>query len=161
MDLKIKSLQFLETAKINLEKDLYLVPIVVVNDMHGKGAMIVAQFPKNIDSIGKTMGFRQIAKTLKKKGITPYEAVFIAEGWVAEVKKDENVFKYAPSEHPNRREAITITARNSDNSQNVLIMQFFEKADGKIDFKELKVSGAKDRGEGLLDYLFLPDTISN
>ena len=77
------------------------------------------------------------------------EAVFICESWLAAA--DSTV---APSEHPNRQEAIMITGRNRDNTKGVFATQVFTTQDNRIIWQAPDITIKPGIAEGLVDLIF-------
>ena len=90
------------------------------------------------------------------------EAILVAESWyVGKPEKDD--LKVAPSEHPERKEAITLVGRDATESRSVFAIQPFSRdAQNKPVFEPLVLdqfdgsAPTEYYSTGLLDYLFFP-----
>jgi len=102
--------------------------------------------------------FDLLGSSLSNSGKGLLEAIMIAESWYVEQPTQPSV---RPSQHPNRKEAITLVGRNASGSESIFALQPFARdARQKPIFEPLQlktVSGdfpAAFYLVGLLDYLF-------
>ena len=91
------------------------------------------------------------------------EAILVAESWyVGKPDIDANL-EVAPSQHPDRKEAITLVGRNATESRSVYAIQPFSRDEqNKPVFEALELdqfdgsAPTEYYSTGLLDYLFFP-----
>ncbi|MBC8335713.1 MAG: hypothetical protein ISR59_02380 [Anaerolineales bacterium] len=89
------------------------------------------------------------------------EAILVAESWYVGKPEIDAHLEVAPSQHPNRKEAISLVGRNSTGLQSVYAIQPFSRdAQNKPVFEPLELdqfdgsAPTEYYSTGLLDYLF-------
>jgi hypothetical protein len=151
----------LATAKENLKKDGSLAPVLFLRFRGGAHAIAqLLSLPSTTEE--KEAYFATLGRGLQQAGHVLDEAVFVSESWYVAAEKGERLkLDVAPSQHPKRKEAITIVGRNAARTHFTMVVQTFgrdrrnQPVFGPLDIAEYNVSA--DKGPyptGLLDHLF-------
>jgi hypothetical protein len=151
--------RLLTTAKKNLKNDDGLCPMLFVEFTNGERASYTLVLPRG--SVEKQATFATIGASLSHEGRAVHEAVFLSEGWFVDVEKTGAALTVAPSQHPQRQEAIVIIGRDASGRRVSSVVQPFTR-DGEHHpvWEELAMASyntAPEKGlhpVGLLDYLF-------
>ncbi len=91
------------------------------------------------------------------------EAILVAESWYVGKPEIDMHLDVAPSQHPDRKEAITLVGRDYTGSKSAYAIQPFSRdAKNKLVFEPLEIDQfdgsppTEHYSTGLLDYLFFP-----
>lgn len=150
----------LKQAKENLQNDGTLVPMLFLRFKEGEGGMMPLDLPDT--HAERKMYFTAIGRSFLAEGKNLDEALFLSETWYVEAEKDERLtLDVAPSEHPRRREAITIVGRDAPRTRYTMVIQTFgrdrhhQPVFGPPTLADYNVFGTPTSGPvGLLDHLF-------
>jgi len=89
------------------------------------------------------------------------EAVMLVEGWFVEVRNVPNPMQVVPSEHPQRKEVITVVGRNADRTRFTSVVRPITRdAQGNLSLEPAALAwfnepyGDEKNGDLLLDFLF-------
>lgn len=155
--------EFVETvltaAKENLNRDGYLSPVLFLHLEGGGRVMFSLRLPETPEE--KQAYFAGIGLATYQAGQRIQEAVFVSEAWYVDVSEEGTVPDIAPSQHPKRREAITIVGRNADKSRISFVIQPFSRDSQnqplweEMPLARYNVATDEDvHPVGLIDYLF-------
>jgi hypothetical protein len=146
-------------AKTNLETDGFLTPVVFLYLKDGERIMCGVELPRT--SKEKRQCFFNLGRTFREEGRTIREAVFMSEGWYVDARKAKDILAVAPSQHPQRQEAIVVIGRNADKMQYTSVIQPFTRDDknrpvwGELAMAEYNApANTAYQPTGLIDYLF-------
>jgi hypothetical protein len=115
----------LQGARENLNTHGSLVATVFARLDHGERAIIPLSLPETHEE--KRFYFTLLGLSIRAMGRTISEAILVSESWYVEADKSSDPLQTAPSEHPNRKEAITLAGRDSRNQYFVFAIQPFHR----------------------------------
>ena len=149
----------LQTAKLFLEGNGDLAPLLFVDYASGKGDRIRMVMPDTYEQ--KRDAFTALGEHLRNTDGPISEALLIMEGWFVSGKDAPDVTAMRPSQHPKRQEAIVLVGRNAANSRQTSVVQpFTRNGDNRPEWDKHPIASYNQpvqpgyRAEGLLDYLF-------
>jgi len=150
----------LQGARENLAAHASLVATLFLNLNDGQRAIIPLSMPETPEE--KQMYFTMLGLSVRETGRTIHEAILISESWYI-APNDGQYPDAPPSEHPDRKEAITLAGRDFPGLHYVFAIQPFHRneRDQPI-FEELDLQhfgediDKKLYSTGLLDFLFTP-----
>lgn len=150
----------LELAKGNLRKDGSLMPVLFLQPHDDKLRILPLDLPPTTEE--KYAYFEIIGLAVLSTGKRLDEALFLSETWYVSQDEDPNLTSdIRPSQHPSRREAISIVGRNAERTRFTFVIEPFRHA-GKQRFvfepRTVEEYNSKIKEgiepEGLLDALF-------
>ena len=150
----------LQAARVNLERDGALHPVLFLQlESSEQMVMLLKEFP---DTVGERQEyFTALGLALPHTGRRIDEAVFISESWYVEMGEGKTEFDVAPSQHPERREAIVVMGRDAGRTRLTHVLQPFHRSEqNQLIFdqramEEYNVPADRFPGAvGLVDYLF-------
>lgn len=150
----------LQGARENLAAHGSLIATLFLNLNDGQRAIIPLSMPETSEE--KQMYFSMLGLSVRETGRTIHESILISESWYV-APTDGKYPDTPPSEHPNRKEAITLAGRDSMGQQYVFAIQPFNRDEGNQPvFEEIDLHQFGEDidqnlySTGLLDYLFIP-----
>lgn len=147
----------LEKAKRNLVADGRIRSVLLLQLENASGFEILLDLPQTVEN--KQRYFTAIGQQVRQSGGSIQAAVMIGEIWFVEGAKAPDGLKVAPSQHPARREAISILGRD-DEAHCSFVLQPFTRSNGQIVWEPITCEQyvqSRDKGfgaKGLLDWLF-------
>lgn len=147
----------LDKAKRNLVADGRLRSVLLLQFENASGLEILLDLPQTSES--KRRYFAAIGQQVRQSGCAVQAAVMIGEIWFVEGAKAPGGLKVAPSQHPARREAISIIARD-DRARWSFVVQPFTRSSNRLVWESVacqQYNQTRDEGfgaAGLLDCLF-------
>jgi hypothetical protein len=150
----------LNQARQNLQKDGAVAPVLFLQFQDGEGGIMPLDLPDTHEE--RRLYFTAIGLAFLAEGKQVDEALFLSETWYVGADKNERLTPdVAPSEHPRRREAITIVGRDAARSRYTVVIQPFGRdKQQKPIFEALAVAEYNTFGTltsgpvSLLDHLF-------
>ena len=151
----------LTVARENLEKDGFLVPVLLL-DVAAKDPvmLMLMDFPDTPQA--KQAYFAKIGAQFGRLGRRIQEAVSLAEAWMVLAQQAPAAHRILPSRHPSRQEVLALVGRDAANSRSTqLIQPFTRDAANKPLWGEPAIAVYNEpveqghRAQGLLDDLFL------
>lgn len=150
----------LHGAQENLRRDGSLAPVLFVRSHDNELGIIPLDLPNTTEE--KYAYFTLVGMGLLAAGKKVSEALFLSETWYIAAEPGSPLREeIRPSEHPKRREAITLVGRDSEHSRFTFVVQVFHRDPGNrlvLDAREVEeynVSVAEGiEAAGLLDALF-------
>lgn len=147
----------LKTARTLLVADGHLHSVLFLRFGDGRQGMLHLHLPEEGE---KRPGYMvALGAQIQRSGRVIDEAVIVLEGWVVLAPKPPFV---APSQHPNRQEAIVVCGRNADNTRMTSVVQpFLRDAHDCIEFEPIELAQYDQpvteatKALGLIDFLFL------
>ena len=124
--------EFVETvltaARLNLERDGALHPVLFLQlESREQMVMLLKEFP---DTVGERQEyFTALGMALSHTGRRIDEAVFVSEAWYVGMEEGRTEFDVAPSQHPQRREAIVVMGRDAKRTRLTHVLQPFQRGD--------------------------------
>ena len=115
--------QILSTAKHNLERDGRLYPVLFVK--FGEGAIVPCSIELPATTEEKRAYLASVGWSMRCEGKVVREALLLAEGWFVKVRTGTIDLMMRPSQHPLRREAITIMGRDASGTHTSTVVQAF------------------------------------
>lgn len=153
--------QILTTAQENLRASGYLSPVLLVHLAGGQRLITELELPETTEE--KEAYFTRMGRSFRRAGQRIHEAVFVAETWYVDVREAPDAFTVRPSQHPARKEAISIVGRNAQGTRHTFLVQpysrdrhnqpVFEPIPEEMAQFNVLVEGGT-HGVGLLDHLF-------
>lgn len=150
----------LQGARENLSAHGSLVATLFLKLNDGQRAIIPLSMPETSED--KQMYFSVLGLSVRETGRNVHEAILISESWYV-APTDGEYPDAPPSEHPDRKEAITLAGRDSLGLQFVFAIQPFHRDEhDQPVFEELDLQHFGDDldknlySTGLLDFLFTP-----
>ena len=151
--------RLLAIAKTNLKRDGRLAPVLFFKFTGGERTTCLPDLPEG--SAERQACFADLGASLHRAGKTICEAVFLAEGWFVDVKKTGAALTVAPSQHPQRQEAIVIIGRDASGERlSSVIQPFTRRGEDRPVWEKLAMASYNTTPEtglrtaGLLDCLF-------
>jgi hypothetical protein len=152
--------QILASARKNLEVCGYLAPVLIIRLTNGELNLIPLQLPQTSEE--KQTYFRAIGISLRRSGKLVQEALMLSEGWFVQAEKSPESWNIIPSQHPDRKEAITAVGCNRDGTRHTSVIQPYTRSNpGKFSWESPAITlynKPVERGSfpvGLLEYLFI------
>lgn len=150
----------LRQARINLLRDGALAPVLFVQFQKGEKGLLPLELPENPND--KPDYFATLGLVFVSAGKQLHEALMLSETWYVSKDEDANLsLDISPSEHPRRKEAISLMGRNAAGTRFTFVVQPFGRdlrhrpVMEKVAIAEYNVSSmAELAAVGLLDYLF-------
>ena len=128
---------------------------------NGKRILYPLSLPETHDE--KCAYFGLLGFSIRDEGRQVREAILVAESWYVGDPEVDSHLELAPSQHPNRKEAITLVGRDSAGLRTVFAIQPFSRdSQNKPIFEPLELDQCAGTAPteyystGLLDYLFFP-----
>lgn len=113
----------LMTAQENLKRQGSLLPALFL-ELESEGrALIAPELPPTSEE--RKRFFAALGLTIRLAGHRIREALFVSEVWF--VTDEDTPLEVPPTEHPNRREAITIMGRDADHTRVTYVLQPFSR----------------------------------
>lgn len=151
--------QILHDAKAYLRKYDGLPPTLFAQLDNSENLYMPLTLPQTHEE--KRVYFDVLGTSLRSFGKGLHEAMLIAESWYVEKSEENPTLSVRPSQHPNRKEAISVVGRNATGSQSIFALQPFGRdARKRPVFEPLQVKEISGDFPtafyfvGLLDYLF-------
>jgi len=148
----------LDDARRNLAVSGSLQPTLFVQLENGKRSIVPLSLPETHPE--KCTYFSLLGMSFLQTGHVIREAILVSEAWII-TQPEAQELAVAPSQHPNRKEAITLVGRNAQNSSLVFAIQPFQRdGDNRLVFEALELEHYSDTPTpqycaiGLLDHLF-------
>jgi len=148
----------LQGARENLTAHGSLVATLFLKLNDGQRAIIPLDMPETPEE--KQRYFTMLGLSVRETRRTINEAILISESWYV-APTDGKYPDAPPSEHPDRKEAITLAGRDSRGLNYVFAIQPFHRDDGEQPvFEELDLENFGEDidknlySTGLLDFLF-------
>lgn len=150
----------LGTAKRNVEADGFLTPVVFVQFANGERIVCPLKLPNTPDE--KRRYFINLGCEFRQAGRIIQEALALLEGWYVDARTAASTLQFAPSQHPQRQEALVVIGRNAEQTRSTSVIQPFGRGDQNRPVWEapamaeynVPASGACQPA-GLVDYLFI------
>jgi len=154
----------LQGARENLTTHGSLVATLFLKLDDGERAILPLSMPKTPEE--KQLYFTWLGLSARENGHDIHEAILISESWYV-APSDGKYPGMPPSEHPNRKEAITLAGRDSLGMTYIFAIQPYHRGESNQPiFEELDLHQFGEDidknlySTGLLDFLFPPvDTI--
>lgn len=116
----------LNQARRNLEKDGSLVPVLFLLFKGGERGILPLALPET--TAERQAYFRAIGLAFQSTRKPIAEALMVSETWYVAVDKDKPLsLDVRPSQHPKRREAITVMGRDAERSRYTAVIQLFHR----------------------------------
>lgn len=151
--------EVLSIAQDNLIRDGALKPVLFLQYEFDERVVFPLELPDTTEE--KQIYFAAIGVAIRKSGKKIYEAMQITETWY--VANEENLLEISPSEHPNRKEAISVFGRDRQGKLATILLQPFSRdIHNQPIFEPIEIEqynvpiNTGIHPVGLLDYLFLP-----
>ncbi len=150
----------LQQARLNLLRDGSLAPVLFVQFQEGEKGVLPLELPENADE--KPGYFATLAVVFMGAGKQLNEALMLSETWYVSKEEDVNLsVDIRPSEHPQRKEAISLMGRNAAATRFTFVVQPFGRDLQQRPVMEQIAIAEYNIGQttgitavGLLDYLF-------
>lgn len=150
----------LQGARENLSSHGSLVTTLFLKLDTGERTIVPLSIPET--SVEKQAYFTLLGFSVRDQGFDIQEAILVSESWYV-APSDGQYPNQAPSEHPDRKEAITLAGRDNLGLRYVFAIQPFHRdtQNGPI-FEEMELHDFdgnldhKSYSTGLLDFLFKP-----
>ncbi len=150
----------LKQAKQNLKNDGALAPFLFLHFKDGERGIMPLDLPET--HVGRQLYFAAIGFAFLSEGKMLEETVFLSETWYVEGDEKRRLsFDVAPSQHPQRREAITIVGRDAPRTRYTIVIQPFGRDSHQqpmfqpLAVAEYNTFGTLTSGPvGLVDHLF-------
>ena len=133
------------------EANQQVMPVVLLADS-GQCVRIVPLPDLAGDADARREQFRAIGQQYPETD----EALFIGESWFVAVKETAGALRVAPSQHPNRQEAVFLWGRNRANNKRVYIVQPFTHTREGIRWHKLQVFKKTGPLPNAVDLIFAP-----
>ena len=156
--------EFVETvltaARVNVERDGALHPVLFLELRSDEQVvMLLKEFP---DTVGERQEyFTALGMALSHTGRRIDEAVFVSEAWYVGMEEGGTEFDVAPSQHPERREAVVVMGRDVKRTRLTHVLQPFHRGDRNQPVFDQRVMEEYNipaeqfpQAVGLVDYLF-------
>jgi hypothetical protein len=117
--------EILRMAKKNLECDGHVAPVLFLQLQTGKQLMTPLHFPEITEERRRYL--TGLGFALLRDGKILAEAVMVLETWFVRTKGNLAPLTMAPSQHPQRKEAVVLIGRNATKSRSVIVMQPFSR----------------------------------
>ena len=155
--------EFVETilaaAKENMKEYGSLVPALFLHLESGERVIFSLRLPGTPEE--KQAYFTALGLSIRLAGQRIHEALFVSEAWYVEVREEGAAFDVAPSQHPERKEVISIAGRNAQRTRLTFLLQPFSRdSQNQPVFEPLilaQYNAPVDTGYqpvGLIDHLF-------
>lgn len=116
----------LEGARQNLRKDSNLAPMLFLRFNSGERGILPLALPGTVEE--RQDYFRAIGISLSAADKSIEEALFLSETWYVETKEGKRLaLDVRPSQHPKRREAITVMGRDAERTRYTAVIQLFHR----------------------------------
>ena len=153
----------LQAARVNLERDGALHPVLFLRlRSDERMVMLLKELPNTAGE--RQEYFTALGMALRHTGRRIDEAVFMSESWYVEMEKGEAEIDVAPSQHPQRREAITVMGRDAKRTRLTHLIQPFRRDDQNQPIFDQRVMEEYNipadqfpQAVGLIDHLFAGD----
>ncbi len=150
----------LEVARKNLERDGALHPVLFLELRNDEQlVMLLKEFPDTVEE--RQDYFTALGLALPHTGRRIDEAVFVSEAWYVGMEEGGTEFDVAPSQHPERREAIVVMGRDAKRTRLTHVLQPFHRGEQNQPIFDQRVMEEYDipadqfpEAVGLIDYLF-------
>ena len=150
----------LQVARVNLERDGALHPVLFLRlRSDERMVMLLKELPNTAGE--RQEYFTALGLALRHTGRRIDEAVFMSESWYVEMEEGGAEIDVAPSQHPQRREAITVIGRDDRRTRLTHVLQPFHRGDqnqpifDERPMEEYNIPAGKfPQAVGLVDYLF-------
>jgi hypothetical protein len=149
----------LSTARSNLLRDGHLSTMLFLHLAHGERFFTPVTMPHIPEE--KQAFFTFLGRAIQHADHRVGEAVLLAESWIVMADENQTSLSGFPSQHPNRKEAITVAGRDARNTNFVFAIQPFGRDQLNQPVFETAVleqfyeqPDAQYYSTGLLDYLF-------
>src|SRR5581483_4268581 len=114
----------LEQARQTLKRDGALTPILFLRFQDRTGGILLLDLPETHGA--RAAHFAAIGQAFLAMGKILDEVLFLSETWYVMGDQNERLsLDVAPSQHPKRREAITILGRDAPRTRYTMVMQPF------------------------------------
>lgn len=150
--------RILDDARQNLAASGSLQPTLFVQLENGERGIVPISLPESHPE--KRIYFSLLGMSFFQTGHMVREAILVSEAWVI-TQPEAQGLDVAPSQHPNRKEVITLVGRDAQNSSLVFAIQPFQRDDDNrlvfdvLEFEQyMDVPDAQYCATGLLDHLF-------
>jgi hypothetical protein len=150
----------LKQAKQNLKEDGSVAPMLFMRLQNGDNGILPLALPATHEE--REDYFTAIGLTFLSAGKMIHEALLLSETWYVQADQNQRLpLDVAPSQHPKRREAITIVGRDAERTRYTMVVQVFGRdRHQRPVFEPLAVAeyntigGLASGPVGLLDHLF-------
>ncbi len=150
----------LQAARVNLERDGALHPVLFLQlESSEQMVMLLKEFPDTVEE--RQEYFTALGMALPHTGRRIDEAVFVSEAWYVGMEEGRTEFDVAPSQHPQRREAIVVMGRDAARTRLTHVLQPFHRGDqnqpifDQRAMEEYNIPADQfPQAVGLVDYLF-------
>ena len=115
----------LNGAKENLREYGSLSPTLFLHLESGERLISSLKLPET--SKERQAYFATLGLSFSRAGQEIREALFISEAWYVKAKEDAAAFAVAPSQHPERKEIISIEGRNAQRTRLTVLLQPFSR----------------------------------
>lgn len=152
----------LHVAQRNMEREGFLTPVCFLRLTSGQRLVIDLSHVLSIQNHEqKRMALILLGKQIRDKGHDIAEVVMVLETWFV-ANKHRDTTTLAPSQHPNRQEAIVVVGRNAAHTRSSCVIQPFTR-DGEQKLTWARIHEAVYNEPpapgiqlvGLVDYLFV------
>ena len=150
--------EILDDARRIINTSGSLHPTLFVQLENGERGVVPLSLPETHSE--KRIYFSLLGISFLQTGHKIREAILVSEAWIV-AQPEAQGLDVSPSQHPKRKEAITLVGRDADNTRLVFAIQSFQRDDhNQLVFENLEIehfNGAPDpqyNTIGLLDYLF-------
>jgi hypothetical protein len=116
----------LKVACENLERDGFLIPVLMLN-INEKGRLMhmLKALPNTPEQ--KQAYFAKIGAHYGYLGQLIREAVLLMESWMVQVQQAPAALRLRPSQHPCRQEVLMLIGRDAANSRSTQVIQPFTR----------------------------------
>ena len=150
--------EILDDARRIIATSGNLQPTLFVQLDNGERGIVPLSLPETHPE--KRIYISLLGMSFLNTGHTIREAILVSEAWIV-TQSEVQELGVAPSQHPNRKEAITLVGRDAHNSSLVFAIQPFQRDDhNQLVFEDMEIEHFSDTPNpqfcttGLLDHLF-------
>src|SRR5215213_1486462 len=124
----------LELAEGNLRRDGSLMPVLFLQPHADKLRILPLDLPATTEE--KYAYFRIIGLAVLSTGKRLEEALFLSETWYISTEEDRTLTsEIRPSQHPSKREAISVVGRNAERTHFTFMIEPFHREGKRFVFQ--------------------------
>jgi len=152
--------QLIKVARENLEKDGFLVPVLLLAvGVKAPLLLLLRDFPNTPEQ--KQAYFAKIGTQFRRLDQHIREAVSLTEGWMVLAQQAPAAMRIQPSQHPCRQEVLVLIGRDAANTRSTKVIQpFTRERTNKLTWSKPIMTvynepvQQENRVQGVLDDLF-------
>jgi hypothetical protein len=122
---KVFTNSILATARGNLEKHGTLLSVLFLNTGAPELGLIALDLPNTAEK--RQAYFTRLGLRFLILGQRLREAIMLSETWFVSAQEAPAAFKFPPSQHPSRQEAIVLVGRNAKQTRTTFVVQPFQR----------------------------------